>query len=158
MNYTFSSPLSAYVAMGIPVFVTLLLWCSIWLRRASYYQRFTGWRLWWEMWGSTILLSVMLLGVFYWYLFWRPFYQLSIRPDNVWVMHYAFPARSVAVDTTRIQRIDNPIAQIPFIRFRPGRQSIEIVLDNGRVLRSAMLASEDAELIFRALQAHLGSP
>lgn len=154
MTYTIGNLPLAYLMLLIPVGVSGVLWLGVFLRRTSYSHRFKGWRLVWEMWLSSLLLTVVLFGGVYWYLFWQPFYTITMQPDTTWSLGYALPARSMVVAPAQIQTLSIEPDWLP-IRSANRRHIIRMHLQDGRAFTSAPLRQSDAEQILQRL--NLGS-
>ncbi len=139
----------------LPAGVALLLWATVWLRRDSYRRRFQGKRLFWEMWGSTLVLTVFLFALFYGYLFWRPFYAVTVQPGGEWVLTYTLPEREVrfppdAIDTVTLE----PEKLFP-ARHKGHRQFVTITLTDGRTFTSVPMGPATAPVFMARLQHHL---
>lgn len=140
MTVQIGSPTLATLALLIPLVTAALLWGSTWLRRASYRRRFSGWRRAWEMWVSNALLTIALFGVFYWYLFWRPFYTVTTRPDGAWSLDYQMPARSVTLAASEVRRVSVEPDLLPLRQ----RRVVRIELNDGRTFTSALTGAREA--------------
>jgi hypothetical protein len=150
MTYQVGNRVIAYLVFVIPVVTSGILWLSVGLRRASYRRRFQGWRFVWEMWLSTALLTMLLFGGFYWYLFWRPFYSITVPTTGTLVVQYMLPAREVQIETDDIRAVRVATEPIP-LRRDSRRQYVQIELANGRTLISAPTASSAAADLHRQL-------
>lgn len=155
MLFSIGSLTTSLLALLIPVSVVILLWVSLLRRRASYRRRFRGWRLSWETWGSASLISLVLLGIFYWYLFWQPFYTLTIQPDAIWTVSYALPARRVDLAPSEIATLTVAEERLPIIRLRWTRRYLVIQLHDGRTLISAPTDRDEADRLLQSLQTYL---
>lgn len=155
MTYHIGNLTVAYLALIIPFVVVLLLGVTTYLRRPSYRRRFTGLRLLWEMWFSTIALGVILFGVFGWYLFWRPFYNITITPDGTWQLEYAMLRRNVSVDPANIRALSITDERLPIRRSGQQRQYVLIELNDGRVFSSAPAAQSDINQLVEQLRSRL---
>lgn len=154
MRYDTGQLITSYLSLLIPMLVTLLLWGSVWLRRESYRRRFQGKRLFWEMWGSTLLLTITLAVLFYWYLFWRPFYTVTVLPEGEWALHYVLPEREARFPAHTIESVAlRPERLIP-ARNRGNRQFVVVQLIDGRVFTSAPLRLPEAQTLTAQLQSH----
>lgn len=158
MIYETGQLATAYLWLLIPTAVTLLLWLSVWVRRDSYRRRFQGRRLFWEMWGSTILLSVILFGLFYWYLYWRPFYAVTVQPDGNWVLTYALPTREVTIPAEQIAGVTLEEEKLFPVRNKGHRQFVVVTLTDGRTYTSAPMGPGEAPAYLAQLQQHLWLP
>lgn len=147
ISYETGQLTTSYLTLLLPTAVALLLWGSVWLRRASYRQRFQGKRLFWEMWGSTVLLTVGLFAIFYWYLFWRPFYTVTIFPEEEWALGYVLPEREARFPAEAIESITLRPERLLLARNRGRRQLIVVELVDGRVFTSAPLSLPDAQTL-----------
>lgn len=154
MTYSTGSLGIAYLTLLIPLLVSLLLWVSVVIRRESYYRRFQGWRLAWEMWLSSILFTGLLFGAFYWYLFWQPFYTITIEPNGSWSLQYVLPARDISVVPTRIQMVALEDDWLP-TRRAGRRQIVRIQLQDGLSFTSGPLPRLTAEQLLQNLNAQL---
>lgn len=141
--------------MMIPAIVVALLGLTTYLRQASYRRRFSGWRLVWEMWGSTILLSFLLFTLFYWYLFWRPFYRAEVRPDGSWAVMKMLPAREIIFTPNNIEEILLEPETIPPFQFRVRRELMTIRLADGQELVSAPMTPSDAVNVYNRILVEL---
>lgn len=155
MTYHVGNLTVAYLALIIPFVVVLLLGIATYLRRASYRRRFTGLRLLWEMWFSTIALGVILFGLFGWYLFWRPFYSITITPGGTWELQYAVFARNVSVDPADIRALRIADEWLPIRRSGRPRQYMLVELNDGRVFSSAPAAQSDIAQLVEQLRSRL---
>lgn len=146
---------SAYLAMMIPVVAVLLLGGSTYARRDSYRRRFQGWRLIWETWGQMLLISLALFGVFYWYLFWTPFYAATVTPDDSWTLTQVWPEREVTLQATNIADFVIEEERLPIIRLRWRRERVRIVLEDGRSYVSAPVDKAESTQLFSQLQTYI---
>ncbi len=153
--FHFGSFTTSLLAMAIPALAVLLLWLNVYLRRDSYRRRFQGWRLVWEMWGSTVLLSLVAFGVFYWYLFWRPFYTVTLQPDGAWTLTYVLPTRDVRMAPSDIAALAVQDERLPILRTRRLWQYLVVELRDGRAFFSAPLDRDEAGRLLQQLRAHL---
>lgn len=154
MTYEIGDRALAYLALLIPTAASILLWTSVILRRSSYYRRFRGWRLAWEMWGSSLLITAVLFGGFYWYLFWNSFYAVSIDASGACSLHYEFPARVARIAQGDLSAVQLEDEQLPLVR--PGRrQYLLVALRDGRSFASAPASPADAAQLAEQLRAHL---
>lgn len=141
MFYAVANPTLAYVLLAIPVAVSGLLWLSVWLRRDSYRRRFQGWRRVWEMWLSTALLTAVLLGGWYWYTLWRPFYSMTVPAGGTWTLHHSLPRRDIQVESDEIQMVTSEREWLP-IRRGTRRHYLRIELRDGRTFTSAPASAD----------------
>ena len=156
MIFSFGSFTASLLTMLIPAAAIALLWWSVLRRRDYYRRRFRGWRLAWETWGSASLISLVLLGAFYWYLFWRPFYTLTIQPDTTWTVTYALPMRSVELAPSEIAALTVEEERLPpIIGPRVPRRYLVIQLHDGRTLFSAPTDRDEADQLLQRLGAYL---
>lgn len=154
MTYDVGNRSAAYLMLIIPLVASGLLWLSVFLRRSSYHRRFHGWRLAWEMWGSSILISAVLFGGFYWYLFWYPFYTVTLSPDGAWSLGYDLPARTVTIAAAQIDAVRLEDERLPLVR--PGRrQYLLVVLRDGRSFTGAPMIRPNATYLLEQLRARL---
>lgn len=125
------------LAFVIPLLTSSLLWLSVAIRRKFYRQRYHGWRLIWEMWLSTTLLTVLLFGAFYWYLLWTPFDSVTIQSSSRWSLGYSLPSRAVEIDPAQISALRAVDPRFP-LRRNGAIQYVRIELVDGRSFSSAL--------------------
>lgn len=158
MTYETGQLATSYLWLLIPTAATLLLWLSVWVRRDSYRRRFQGRRLFWEMWGSTIVLSAILFGLFYWYLYWRPFYAVTVQPDGDWTLVYALPTREVHIPAADIAYVTLQPEELFPVRNKGHRQYVLVTLVDGRTYTSAPMGPGEAPAYLAQLRQHLWWP
>jgi hypothetical protein len=95
------------------------------------------------LWLSQLLISALLIGAFYWYLFQRPFYAVRVLPDGQWALVYALPTRETRVTPVEISALTTENELLPIRRAGQRRQQLVIELRDGRHFISAPAPQDD---------------
>lgn len=153
MTYHLGDPAISTWAMLIPAIASGILWLSVWVRRDYYLRRFHGWRLVWELWISNLVISGLLIGGFYWYLYWRPFYTLEVDRPTGLQLSYVVPGRVVVITPDELLEVRTETEFLPIRRRGDPRQMLVIELVDGRHLVSA---PDEASVVEDVTEAVLG--
>jgi hypothetical protein len=142
--------------MAVPVFALAVLWLVVRRRAAAYRRKYQGPRLRWALWGSPLLITLLAIVPFYYFLFWEPFYTLTIEPDDTWTLSYHLPGRETRLNPADITTVTVEDDTIPAVidNNRP-RQHLVITTGSGGRYRSALLPREAAQSLLSQLQTRL---
>jgi hypothetical protein len=152
IRYDVGNVATAVVVMAVPAVAIALLWLTVVVRRDVYRRRYRGWRLFWEAAGSTLLISLVLAGLFFWYLFWRPFYTITVAPDGGWTLGYILPKREVQLTAPEVATLALREDRLPFLRKRWQPRYLALVTTGGRTYYGAPMDGKRAGLLMTQLR------
>ena len=159
ITYTVQPLSNGLLFMAIPIVASALLWFTV-RRRAPYYRKkYTGSRLWLEMWGSPLLISLLAILPFYYFLFWEPFYAINVQPGERWTLIYYLPRREVVLDTAEIATVASEDVNLPWrIDNNRLRQRLLVTTKNEKQYRSMLQLQEETRMLLAQLEACLMTP
>ena len=155
-TYPIQSLTNGVLYMAVPVVALAILWLVVQRRAASYRRKYKGSRLWWVLWGSPLLISLLAIVPFYYFLFWEPFYTLTVETDGTWTLVYYLPGRETRLNPADIATVTVEDDNIPAVidNNRPRQRLVLTTGSSGRY-RSALLPQEEAQTLLSQLQTRL---
>ena len=131
-TYTVQSPGSTLFFMAIPLVVAALLWLADRHHGEYYRSKYSGARLHWARWGSSLLISLLVAVPFYFLLFWQPFYSVTVASEGTVTLVYELPRREVTLQPDDIATLTVEDDNIPaFVDNNRPRQRLVLTTTTG---------------------------